>query len=397
MNTIATTDMVRDAVLGTLVADASGMGLHWIYSQGKIASVVRANDGVAEFLEPDSANYHGVPSFFAHPRRHAGDGSNYSEYIYVLLQAIDEEGFDRARYIRAFSDSFGVGGEYVGYADGPMRETIFNIAATAKRIEQAVMDAKSPLSAERKQAAGHYIARYFFEHDTEGLKETIRNPLRLQEWTKEELAAADALVDLVSEGIGELGPDDDQMPALSRSAVLAHFYDGAELDAVVEKAVRVTNNNDAAVAYSVFAARILRRLYETGRPAPRDASRTLRRLAEEHISVLGERARGLVAEALAMETLDYRGATKHFGAACRADMAVPLVLHLLITTSTFAEANRANIMASGDNCGRAILLGAVAGALYGVGGDAGIPEAWIEKTTSVKRARATTGGRLLLG
>jgi len=32
-----------DAILGTLVADAAGMGVHWIYSQGKIASIVKAN------------------------------------------------------------------------------------------------------------------------------------------------------------------------------------------------------------------------------------------------------------------------------------------------------------------------------------------------------------------
>ena len=132
------------------------MSLHWIYSQGRIAQAVKANGGVAAFLEPDEANYTGVPAFFAHPHRKTGDGSNYSEY-------------------------FGVGGEYVGYADGPMRETIFNIAALGKRIERTVLEADSPLSNERRVAAAHYIAGYFFEFDTAELKETIRTPLRLQE------------------------------------------------------------------------------------------------------------------------------------------------------------------------------------------------------------------------
>ncbi len=397
VNTLQSTDMVRSAILGALVADASGMGLHWIYSQGKIASAVKSNGGVAEFLEPDPANYTGVPAFFAHPRKHAGNSSNYGEYIYVLLKAISEEGFDRGAYIRAFQEHFGVGGEYVGYADGPMRETIFNIAATGKEIERAVLAADSSLNEDRRKAAAHYVARYYFEHDIEGLKQIIRNPLRLQEWSKEELDEADMLVDQVSSAVGEIGPDDDQMPALSRSAVLAHFYEGDKLDAMVSRAVRITNNNDDAVAYSIFAARVLRDLYKEGRPAATDAPEALRRLIQRHISTLDDHARGLVEEALSMEALDYRGAGKKFGMACHVHMAVPLVIHLLLTTSGYSEANRVNILAGGDNCGRTVLLGALGGALYGSGGDHGIPVAWIERSTIIGKAKETRGGKLLLG
>ena len=50
MNVIKTIAPVRAAVLGSLVADAAGMGLHWIYSQGKIAQIVGDNRGIAEFL-----------------------------------------------------------------------------------------------------------------------------------------------------------------------------------------------------------------------------------------------------------------------------------------------------------------------------------------------------------
>ncbi|TVQ23516.1 MAG: ADP-ribosylglycohydrolase family protein [Spirochaetaceae bacterium] len=397
MNTVTDTSMVRDAVLGTLVADASGMGVHWIYSQGKLSQIAKAHDGVVEFLEPDEANYSGVPAFFAHPRKRAGDSSNYGEYIYVLLESIDEHGFDAGRYIRGFGDYFGIGGEYVGYADSPMRETIYNIARIGKTIERTVIDADSTLSETRRKAAAHYIARYFFESDIDGLKETIRTPLRLQEWSKEELEEAMRLVDVVSESVGGVGPDDDQMPALSRSAVLACFYSGEELDGVVDRAVRITNDNDDAVAYSVFLARILRDLYEAGRPEGERTAQKLRELIERHKGLLGEKARGLIDDALAIGGLDYRGATKTFGAACHVHMAVPLVVHILLNTATFVDANRANLMASGDNCGRAIMLGALAGALYGIGGDAGIPQGWIDRCTIVPRARATAGGKLLLG
>ena len=278
-----------------------------------------------------------------------------------------------------------------------MRETIYNIARIGKTIEAAVIDADSTLSETRRKSAAHYIARYFFESDTESLKETIRTPLRLQEWSKDELEEAMRLVDVVSESVGGVGPDDDQMPALSRSAVLAYFYAGDELDRVVDRAVRITNDNDDAVGYSIFLARILRDLYDAGRPAPDRVSKTLRNLVERHKKTLSQRGRGLIDDALGIEELDYRATTKTFGAACHVHMAVPLVVHILLNTTTFVDANRANIMASGDNCGRAIMLGALAGALYGIGGNAGIPEEWIDRCTIVPRARNTSGGRLLLG
>jgi len=42
MKEITDTNMVRSAMLGTVVADTSGMGLHWIYSQGKIAQIAKS-------------------------------------------------------------------------------------------------------------------------------------------------------------------------------------------------------------------------------------------------------------------------------------------------------------------------------------------------------------------
>ncbi len=396
MNAISDTKMVSAAILGTLVADASGMGLHWIYSQGKIAQIVKKHGDVSEFLEPDRANYEGAPAFFAHPHRHAGDASNYGEYLYVLLRAVGENGFDAPTYIRAFSEYFGVGGEYVGYADGPMRETVFNITRFGKEIEKNVLSIETSLDDEKRKSAAHYISRYFFEHDADGLKQTVRTPFKLQQWKPDELAEADRIIDVVSETAASLGPDDDQMPALSRSAVLAHLYAGDDLDAVVERAVRITNDNDDAVAYSVFFARIMRDLYEAGPPASGEEAATLRPLVERHAKALPGKARELVERVLGESGLDYRAATKTYGAACHVHMAVPLSLHILLNTTSFVDANRANILASGDNCGRAVMLGAIAGALYGIGGASGIPTDWIERCSIVAKVRETPGGRLLL-
>ncbi len=377
--------LVKAAVYGTLVSDASGMGLHWIYSQGKIASVVKKHGGEPEFFEPDEENYQGVPSFFAHPTRSAGDGSNYSEYLYILFKSIKDGEFSVGRYIRNFAEYFGVGGAYVGYADGPMRETVFNITNMAKNIDKKVKGLTSSLDEKKLAAVAHYISRYFFEYEPDELKSVVKGPLKLQEFSKDELAEVDSLVDQVADLAGSIGPDDDQMPALSRSALLPMLYSGSELDSVVEKAVRITNNNDDAVAYSVFMARILAELYEQGSPAAEDVSSVVHTLVKKHSDVLSDKGRELITKALEYPELDYRAATKSFGAACHVHMAVPLSVHILANTSSFIEANRVNILASGDNCGRSIFLGAMAGALYGIGGDAGIPQEWIDRTRMISR------------
>ncbi|TVR73324.1 MAG: ADP-ribosylglycohydrolase family protein, partial [Spirochaetaceae bacterium] len=397
MKKLAETEAVKAAILGTFVADASGLGVHWIYSQGKIAQIAKAHEGEVEFLDPEAGNYEGAPSFFAHPHRRAGDSSNYGEYLYVLLRSISDDGFDVGSYVRIFQEYFGVGGEYVGYADTPMRETIFNVARLGKDVYRRALSAESSLDEKKQRFAAHYISHYFFESDTEGLRRQVRTPLKLQQWKREELEEADRLVELVKTDLGAIGPEDDQMPALSRSAVLAWFYQGDELDQVVERAVRITNNDDDAVAYSRFFARMMRDIYQEGPRQPAEVEGVLRRLTEKYLSILSEPSRELVRKALEYPELDYRRATKTFGAACHVHMAVPLTLHILLKTSSFAEAVRINNRSSGDNCGRAVMLGALAGALYGTGGVAGIPRLWIDRTATIRRARATEGGALLLG
>lgn len=51
-----------------------------------------------------------------------------------------------------------------------------------------------------------------------------------------------------------------------------------------------------------------------------------------------------------------------------------------LTSKTFVDGVRKNIVAGGCNCSRANIAGACFGALYGIGGEKGIPLEWIEKT-----------------
>jgi len=118
------TDKTRaDAMIwGSFVADAATMGLHWLYDQNRIRDVA---PDAPEFVAPNADNFAGVPAFFAHATRRAGDLSQYGEQQLVMLQSLAAQGrYDRADYQARFRAHFGYGGGYVGYIDRPTRDTL---------------------------------------------------------------------------------------------------------------------------------------------------------------------------------------------------------------------------------------------------------------------------------
>jgi hypothetical protein len=59
---ISKTDRAKGAIAGALVADAATMGLHWIYDQAKIQSLLADKGRAAspEFFEPPSCPFYQV-------------------------------------------------------------------------------------------------------------------------------------------------------------------------------------------------------------------------------------------------------------------------------------------------------------------------------------------------
>lgn len=173
------------------------------------------------------------------------------------------------------------------------------------------------------------------------------------------------------------GAVDVQMPAIAKlpgliPALWAHKISGDAFDSTVDDAIRATSDHAEARAYGRICAHMMAAaLYADDITAIIEAGRTV---AE------GE-PRARMDQALAMTDQDTNAATKHFGLACDLSYGVPSVTHNMATTPSFREAVRNNIYAGGDNCGRAMLLGAVMGALHGVGGENGIPQDWIDTLT----------------
>jgi ADP-ribosylglycohydrolase len=77
---------------------------------------------------------------------------------------------------------------------------------------------------------------------------------------------------------------------------------------------------------------------------------------------------------------DNKVVTMKVGPACELKSGVPAAIHNLLGASDFVDAARRNIFACGDTCGRAMVVGSIAGALYAGSANA-LPVAWIERLT----------------
>ena len=206
-----TTESTRAAALGALVADAASLGLHWIYTQPRIR---RAAGESPEFQEPKAENYEGVPGYFAHPLKEAGDNTMYGENVLLLLRSIAGEGeYNMGSYLTQYRDHFGPGGRYVGYADGPMRGTLFNADAMTRKVEEKIREMDLQVSDERHNQFASYISRYFLEGSAEHVKQVLRSPFDLYKTTQEEYEVLDQVVDAIQQYKKPIGPDDAQMPS----------------------------------------------------------------------------------------------------------------------------------------------------------------------------------------
>lgn len=300
----------KNSALGVLVADAAALGLHWMYDLERLHRVVAQNaEKTPAFVRPDAANYAGKVGYFAHAGKQIGEQSHYGEAFLLNLGHLATEGeFQVRKFQQDFLSVFGPGGSYSGYIDKPT-------SVTLKNLQQ--MDLS--LAADNSNSGS--------------------------------------------------GADDQQIPALTPVAALcASLNQTALTDTVLETAIRVTNNNDLAVACGLYFSRIL--LSVLGGASIADSFAQ----ASAH---LPEAMQGKMAIALKMDGVNLDSAALALGQSCDLLNTMPLAAYILKHSRSYREAATMNILAGGDSCGRAIMLGAIAGAHYGIGTTEGIPYNWI--------------------
>ncbi len=297
----------KNSALGVLVADAAALGLHWLYDLERMHQVVATSDPC--FLTPNPDHYDGQVGYFAHGGKQAGEQSHYGEsYLLNLSHLIKQGAFETRVFQQDFISVFGPGGTFNGYIDKPTRATLENL----KLID---FNAAEDLNAEPS------------------------------------------------------GADDHQVPALTPVSALCAFYPVDELsDAVVEKAIRVTNNNDFAVSSGLYFSKVLQAILNGS---------SVTGSFTDAVAHAPDEIKDKMSEALSMKTIELDSAAGILGQSCDLKDTMPLTAYILSHSSSFKQATEMNVLAGGDSCGRAMMLGAIAGANYGLGGTEGIPHAWL--------------------
>ena len=150
------------------------------------------------------------------------------------------------------------------------------------------------------------------------------------------------------------GSTDNQMPALAVVAGL--FAEGHDLAAIMA-AARVISIHEDVLAGAQVLFNCLEQL---------SLGASLSDSLKDSASTIDHPLSKLLHEALVLDSYQSREAASHFGLACPVIQSMPVVWHLLKHGEDFESVVRDNIRCGGDNCGRALAAGAVAGYAFGV-------------------------------
>ncbi len=363
-------DRKRGAILGAAVADAATLGFHWLYDQARILELEPATP---EFRSPCKSDYEGFPGYFAHGQKNSGDLSQYGEQHATLLKALAENGgiYDKAKYESAFVECFGYGGSFSGYIDHPTRDTLNNIFIAENEAVARATDLPFDGTDEMKRKLVTKVLGSAKQFSGQGLRQEVERAVRVTDDEDYLVAHAMKMLDQWQSVQGYHGADDTQLPVLSKLPSLVAAYTQLEgLQAAVESAVRVTNNNDDAVAFGRASANIIEAAITTGN-------------TELAIDAAKQEPSGIAIPYIekVQASLDKStpAVTAEWGMACQLTIGFPSAVHNILKSGSYVDAVRQNIYAGGDSCGRSILIGAVMGACFGVGTECGIPQVWIEK------------------
>ena len=172
------------------------------------------------------------------------------------------------------------------------------------------------------------------------------------------------------------GIDDDQLPAVTRiPAIVVANQNSAEIDDLIEQSIQITNVNSDASNYGRVFSNLLTRVLR---------GEKLLDAMELASAAAGGQAKNILLDALQASETGPVAYGEITGRACHLPMGMPLAFHILKNTSTYEDAIETNIKAGGDSAGRGIIIGAVAGGLYGISEKPGIPLDWILRTDNVR-------------
>mmetsp|Transcript_16468 Transcript_16468/g.28234 ORF Transcript_16468/g.28234 Transcript_16468/m.28234 type:complete len:380 (+) Transcript_16468:2-1141(+) len=175
-------------------------------------------------------------------------------------------------------------------------------------------------------------------------------------------------------------PTDAQANAFVKAPMVVALLAGRPtLMAQMETAVRVQQNNEAALAAGLAGAALLEKVVLGHSVAEAVA------WAMSADSGMSEAMKKQLEAALELKGLPFSEAVAKLGSSCSLPMSLQNSVLAGVKFSSYVEGVRANILAGGDNASRAVLLGALLAAQEGM---AAIPAKWRTSTTGFAEAEA---------
>jgi len=366
----------QNAIIGALVADAASLGLHWLYDAERISQVAGE---APEFITPNRSHYENVAGFFSHPMKESGEVTQYGEQCVVSLRSLAENNgkWKPFHYLETFRQAFDCGGSFHGYIDASTSGTLANYhKAKIKLMEDAKAEApgieKYPLMVATElfqtiglSASGEELIRPILKSMSaiftdEKIMKQLESVVRYYEKNRTYILGY---------------PEDNQVPSYSKLPPLVACYAGdPSLYDKVEEAIRITSDNDEAVMYSLFGAKALEQviLGESIPKALQVASGSSDKLVKEKIN-----------HSLNFEYKTLMELGKEYGTNCIVHQAFPVSAAILNKAPNYITGVRENILASGDNAGRSIFVGAMLGAAFCTDPAKTIPASWLAKMKSL--------------
>jgi hypothetical protein len=380
-----------DAVEGAVVADAACFGVHWIYSPADVDAALAHSGSSPEFTRAPS-KWHAE---YNHP---PGESSLYGIGALIAAESTRTcDGFNLADYKRRWLRAFGPGGTYMGYVDHTTFGSVLKMMVAKSSADEVVTRILQGAPASVAAGlGGTQVADAVTPCLTLGAAAAKGASLGraaaagLPEAEGEEAAALGALVgsERWREANTRCGVDDTQSNFLGKAVAIAALRAGMpDMATTVEAAVRSTQDNDEAVSWALCAAHMVAAAVTGTAKTPGEA-------VAAGLLLLRSDQRSRVQAAIAVAAAAaHCGSGDHFnavrtlgGSSCQSYKTVPCAIYALLCggeSSTFEGAVRATLVAGGDNCARACVVGAVMGALRGV------PQSWRERTLRAPRIHSS--------
>ncbi|KAM9459335.1 crystallin J1A-like [Salvelinus alpinus] len=317
-------DRALGAIIGSAVADAAAQPLHWVYDLDKLDGFL--NEAPTPEFRPKSAN-----PFY---RRDTGNQSCYGDQAFVLLESLSECG---------------------GLNVNDLRKRTYNFFGPRSEYDTPVNDPYRDKSEPRPQLPIEGPWRHG----------SIKSFMKNMDAGKEETGCE---TDFQADGIAKLAP------------IVALYAGKPDLLEKIEEAVRVTQNNDACVAETLAAARILEHFILNG-PDEKVLDSVLDQLTDPNRKQPQDLDKAVVGhiyqvrENLSKAHQDLIPSV--FPNSCGLPGSFQAALHGVLTAKEFDQAIRDTMVCGGCTCSRSSFIGACLGAQIGL---QGIPNSWKTKT-----------------